>query len=866
MLFAPKKDGSDRLCVDYRKTNDITIKNRYPIPSAKELQDRIQGATIFTAIDLRWAYHLIRMKEGEEWKTAFRTRYGHYEYQVMPFGLTNAPASCQALINNTLRKMLDISVIAYLDDILIFSKTKEEHVKHVKEVLTALAEKNLRVNPKKCEWHKEEVEFLGFRVGKNGIRMSPDKVKAIREWPRPTTVKHVQGFLGFANYNRQFIEGYSKKATPLTNLTKKEQKFHWGKDQERAFQEIKEACAKEPVLKVVDPKRPVQLETDASDEAIGACLTQEYDGKRHPCAYYSRKMSGAETRYDIHDKELLAIVEAVKHWRHYCESSMALDIYTDHKNLVYFTTTKVLNRRQVRWAEMLGEYKFTIHYTPGKDNGRADALSRRPDLMEKEQEAHSLLELHPDGRITGRTCQLNATFIMEQDNSEVQYVDGKRQVKDQDVEQCIREHHDGPEYGHPGVHNTVSILKRSCHFARMQERVSQYIKKCVHCQRNKHSTHAKYGRTQPIPLPEEPWQEITMDFITKLPKSVEPTTKTKYDSIMVVVDRLTKYAHLIPFKETFDAEQLGRLFVDRVVRYQGFPDKVISDRDKLFTSAYWRTLLANIGTKLKLSTAYHPETDGQTERTNQTLEQYLRHYVTVTQDNWVDLLPMAQLAMNNRLSDSTGESPYYANHGKHARQREALPVERPSESAKQRADRLKETHEMMRQKDARKKEGIRRRDKKKDGPQLKEGDKVYLLTDNLRTKRPSKKLDHRKVGPFLIKAVKKPRDTRQPARSYELDLPRDARIHPVFDIRLLEPAHPDTPLQVVFHYEADQEREYEVETIVDKNHQGRYLVKWRGYPDSENTWEPLSNLQNCQQKVEEFQKRKRAKHLHPSHH
>ena len=309
------------------------------------------------------------MKEGEEWKTAFRTRYGHYEYLVMPFGLTNALATCQALVNNVIRAHLDLTAIAYLDDILVYSNTQREHTTHVKDVLRCLRQAGLKLKPEKCEFNKPEVEFLGYIIGINGIKMDPSKITAIRDWPQPTTVKEVQAFLGFANFNRQFVKDYSKKALPLTELTKKETGFHWSDNQEKSFQELKDACAKEPVLLNFRANKPTRIETDASDQAVGACLCQQKDGKWHPVAYYSRKMSQAEQNYDIHNKELLAVVNALEHWRVYAESSSKLTIFTDHKNLTTFTTTKKLNRRQVRWAELLGQHKFKILYTPGKENG-----------------------------------------------------------------------------------------------------------------------------------------------------------------------------------------------------------------------------------------------------------------------------------------------------------------------------------------------------------------------------------------------------------------------------------------------------------------------------------------------------------------
>ena len=325
--------------------NDITIKNRYPLPNIGELQDRLGKAKIFTKLDLRGAYNLIRIKEGEEWKTAFRTRYGHYKYLVMPFGLTNAPATCQALINNVIRAHLDRSAIAYLDDILIYSESTEEHVSHVQEVLGCLSQAGLLLKPEKCEFHRRSVEFLGFVVSTKGISMSPEKIKAIAEWPTPHDVKEVQSFLGFANFNRKFIEGYSKKALPLTDITKKDIGFTWGQDQQKAFDTLKKACADPPVLCTFQANEPARIETDASDLAIGACLCQIKDQKWHPVAYYSRKMSAAEQNYNIHDKELLAVVCALQNWRVYAESCSDLTIFTDHKNLLNFTTTKELNRR-----------------------------------------------------------------------------------------------------------------------------------------------------------------------------------------------------------------------------------------------------------------------------------------------------------------------------------------------------------------------------------------------------------------------------------------------------------------------------------------------------------------------------------------
>ena len=333
------------------------------------------------------------MKEGEEWKTAFRTRYGHYKYTVMPFGLTNAPATFQALINITICEYLDKFVTAYLHDILIYTKgTLKKHIQEVKKVFKALQEADIRLRPDKCKFHVKTVKFLGSIITTDGIQMDNKKVKAIREWPEPRNLKEVQVFLGFANFYQRFIQGYSQICTPLTKMTKKEQPFHWECEQREAFEKLKKKFISAPILASFDPERKIILKTNASDQALGSCLSQPDAEKRlHPVAYRSRKFFGPELNYNIPDKELLAIVDAFEEWRAYLEGSRhPIVVYSDHKNLSYFTTTKKLNRQQVRWAELLASYKFQIHYWKGLENGRADALSQRSDLTTEETQERSL--------------------------------------------------------------------------------------------------------------------------------------------------------------------------------------------------------------------------------------------------------------------------------------------------------------------------------------------------------------------------------------------------------------------------------------------------------------------------------------------
>jgi hypothetical protein len=308
IFFVKKKDGSLRLVVDYRGLNKVTIRNRYALPLISSLLERINGARFFTKIDLRGAYNLVRIRPGDEWKTAFRTRYGHFEYTVMPFGLTNAPAVFQHMANDIFRDLLDDCLIIYLDDLLVYSKTQEEHDSHVLLVLKRLREHGLYAKLEKCSFGCNQVEFLGYIISSEGISMDPAKVRTVVEWQTPRSVRDVQCFLGFANFYRKFIQDYSKIVLPLTQLTRKGQPFIWSEETDMAFESLKKAFTSAPILAHVDPEKPFIIEADASDFALGSILSQQgNDEKLHPMAFHSRKFDTAEINYEIHDKELLAI-------------------------------------------------------------------------------------------------------------------------------------------------------------------------------------------------------------------------------------------------------------------------------------------------------------------------------------------------------------------------------------------------------------------------------------------------------------------------------------------------------------------------------------------------------------------------------
>ena len=372
VLFVNKKDGTWRSCVDYRQLNKVTIRNKYPLPRIDDLFDQLQGAKVFSKIDLRSGYHQLRIRESDVPKTAFRTRYGHYEFLVMSFGLTNAPAAFMDLMNRVFCPYLDRFVIVFIDDILVYSRSELEHERHLGWVLQTLRRHQLYVKFSKCEFWLSRVGFLGHVVSADGIYVDPQKVEAVANWEQPTTVTEVRSFLGLAGYYRRFIEGFSKIAGPLHGLTRKGVKFEWTERCEGSFQTLKERLTSAPVLTLPEGNEGFEVYSDASYQGLGCVLMQH----KRVVAYDSRQLKKHELNYPTHDLELDAVIFALKTWRHYLYGATC-QIFTDHKSLKYLFTQKELNLRQRRWMELLKDYDCTIDYHPGKANIVADALSRK---------------------------------------------------------------------------------------------------------------------------------------------------------------------------------------------------------------------------------------------------------------------------------------------------------------------------------------------------------------------------------------------------------------------------------------------------------------------------------------------------------
>ncbi|KAL0552128.1 hypothetical protein IC582_011225 [Cucumis melo] len=693
VLFVKKKDGSMRLCIDYRELNKVTVKNRYPLPRIDDLFDQLQGATVFSKIDLRSGYHQLRIKDEDVPKTAFRSRYGHYEFIVMSIGLTNAPAVFMDLMNRVFREFLDTFVIVFIDDILIYSKTEAEHEKHLRMVLQTLRDNKLYAKFSKCEFWLKQVSFLGHVVSKAGVSVDPAKIEAVTGWTRPSTVSEVRSFLGLAGYYRRFVENFSRIATPLTQLTRKGAPFVWSKACEDSFQNLKQKLVTAPVLTVPDGSGSLVIYSDASKKGLGCVLMQQ--GK--VVAYASRQLKSHEQNYPTHDLELAAVVFALKIWRHYLYGEK-IQIFTDHKSLKYFFTQKELNMRQRRWLELVKDYDCEILYHPDKANVVADALSRKVShsaaLITRQAPLHRDLERAEIavsvGAVTMQLAQLTVQPTLRQRIIDAQsndpYLVEKRGLAEagQAVEfslssdggllferrlcvpsdsavktELLSEAHSSPFSMHPGSTKMYQDLKRVYWWRNMKREVAEFVSRCLVCQQVKAPRQKPAGLLQPLSIPEWKWENVSMDFITGLPRTLRGFTV-----IWVVVDRLTKSAHFVPGKSTYTASKWAELYMSEIVRLHGVPVSIVSDRDARFTSKFWKGLQTAMGTRLDFSTAFHPQTDGQTERLNQVLEDMLRACALEFPGSWDSHLHLMEFAYNNSYQATIGMAQFEALYGK----------------------------------------------------------------------------------------------------------------------------------------------------------------------------------------------------------
>nr|GEX55727.1 putative reverse transcriptase domain-containing protein [Tanacetum cinerariifolium] len=528
----------DLLGLPPQELNKLTVKNRYPLPRIDDLFDQLQGACHFSKIDLRSRYH-----------------------QLHKF------------------------VIVFNDDILIYSKMKEEHEVHLKLVLELLKEEKLYAKFSKCEFWLQEVHFLGHVVNQSGIHVDPSKIEVVKNWKTPTTPLEIRLFLGLAGYYRRFIANFSKIAKPLTSLTQKHQTYEWGQKEEVTFQTLKTNLCDALILSLPDGIKDFVVYCDASNQGLGCVLMQR--GK--VIAYASRQLKIHQKNYTTHDLELGAVVFVLNTWRHYLYGTKSV-IYTDHKSLRHIFDQKGLNMHQRRWVELFSDYECEIRYHHGKANMVADALSRKERIKSRLNRLDQQMERDEDGSL----------YFM--DRIWVPLVGGVIMV-------IIDEAHKSRYSVHPGADKMFHDFGGMYWWSGMKKDIAIYVSKCLTYAKIKAEHQRPSGLLQKPEIPEWKWDKIIMDLITKLPRS-----KSGHDAIWVIIDRLTKSAHFLTIHEDFSIERMARLYIDVIVARHGVPVSIILDRDARFTLQFWKMVQKALGTRVDLSTAYHPQTDGKSEQ------------------------------------------------------------------------------------------------------------------------------------------------------------------------------------------------------------------------------------------------------------
>lgn len=828
VLFVPKPDGTLRMVLDYRELNAQTVKDRYPLPRDQDLFDQLQvnQARILSSLDLLYGYWQVLMHPDDVHKTAIRTPLGAYEYVVMPMGLTNAPATFQRMMEAVLRPFLTDFCMVYLDDIIIYSRTPEEHAEHIIKVLHALHRHGLKIKPKKCELFHVRLKFLGHIIDVSGVRIrvlpNPDKVDAISKWEEPTNNTELQSFIGAVNYYARMIEGYADRAAPLMAIMSKKWNSNtkadfWTPEHSAAFEDLKEALKSAPVLILPKPEAPFIVQTDASNVALGGVLMQEIrPGDRGVVAYFSKKFSPAQRNWPVHERELYGLIHALKKYRHYLLGS-DVTFEGDHKPLQWIKTQKTLSPRQTRWLELMEAFNWVFKYVPGKKLVVPDALSRQPNLLAylmevalddtltvaKEQpylqrtykdallygstttsdgmtpapfnyniprpsnwqpygynevvrdtsdlrETPELWDPHarsPWSRETGHSAVTTAA-CPEKSEPEVTSPDLEPEVSSTQIaaiketeqeppitlvtpdnnttatadllfgaslmhklrhaynsdewasailggeekngyvvqrgiilrydsnehrfpviyvpasatelqKQIMEEFHDAMLGGHLSALKTYEKIRRTFYWVNMKDDVEAYVKSCDACQRAKRRTTKPPGANVPFPIPEAPFEIIAMDMKSGLPRTVRGN-----NAFWVVVDKLTRRGHIIPCSTDCTAADVAKLVFDNVVRHWGVPCTIISDRDPRFIAAFWQELWKLVGTKLNMSTAEHPQTDGSSERFIGTIVGMVRARALTDPRDWDIWIGALEFAYNDSVHPATGFTPFQLSIGR----------------------------------------------------------------------------------------------------------------------------------------------------------------------------------------------------------
>ena len=681
LVVVSKPDGSIRLCVDFRKLNQVTRKDSHPLPSIEVLLQSLTGSNYFSTMDMINGYYQVQLRECDKKYTAFGSPLGLHEFNVMPFGLCNAPATFQRMVLNVLGHLINRGVACYLDDVVIYSKTIKEHASILDQALTALDNANLRLKTSKCHFAYQEVALLGFIVNQYGLKADPAKVRAVVDFPPLLTRKHVRSFIGLASYYRIFIEGFASIAAPLNGLLKEDQKFQWTEECERAFNELKSKLTNSPCLIHFSDQHEIHLGTDASTFGLGACLSLYINKKERPAAFISRSLLKHEKNYSASELEMLCVVWAVKKFRHLLYGRPFV-IITDHCALCYLRSLKNPESKLARWSLSLSEYDFTVQYKKGKKHTNCDSLSRFPvdEPTPSDYEYGIPAICSASLEINMREAQSHDDYCQQiteqllsnqsqpsQEKTKFFLKDGVlfRKLWSEFGETdlivlpkallpiILRELHEHHLVGHGGAARTYARVKSRFFRPNLRDEVIQYVRSCIDCQKRKDVNHKPYGMLGTPDHPLHLYESVHIDIVGPLPVSIDGN---KY--IICLVERTTRFLDTGAFPEV-TAQVCAQFVLDRVVFKHGVMRSLTSDRGSQFTASLFKEMLHLLTTKHKMTASYHPQSNGVVERANRVVKTILSIYVQNNPTNWCRFLQAATFAINTSVSASTGYPAYY---------------------------------------------------------------------------------------------------------------------------------------------------------------------------------------------------------------
>ena len=722
VLVNKKDDGEKtRLCIDYRKLNSITIPERYPMPNIRDIEDKLLNAEFFSTLDISSGFHHIRVAPEDKTKTAFVTMHEHFQWKVMPFGLKNAPAIFQRIVYNILkRNNLTAFSHNYIDDIIIFSKTTDEHLRHIDQVLKVMKKENVKLKQSKCFFMKKSVTYIGHLISKNTIRPLNNNLSAITDYPPPHDKKTLRRFLGKINFYHRFIPDRTELLDPLYDLLKKEHQFKWSEDKQKSFVKIKEILTSELVIHIFDPNLNTIVITDASDIGIGAVLKQQKDNEEITIGYFSRKLLKHQKNYVVTEKECLAIIESIEYWHHYLYGRKFL-IRTDHKPLKYINTHKKINTRIMNWAMRLNQYEFEIDYIKGETNLEADYLSRNPDFEINILSLGELEKIHePLWATPPRGCVKHDRHLVKIRNGKMRYYLPEKHAIDE-----IKRIH--IEKGHLGIVKTNKHFSTKYYSIGQNKIIQDIVNGCDICKKGKKQIR-KYGEVGHFGPAEEPFAIIHID--TKGGFS-EPPVKLRY--FHLAIDAFSRYVWGITSSGQ-SAKDYKKL-IDKICM-DGKPKIVFTDKYASLTSQQFKDILAERGIELIHSPTAHPQSNGLIERVGQTLVERLRcKKLSDPNRSWSVLAKDVLNEYNTTIHSSTTFTPQYLLNGQDP---DNLYIDRNLVNDRKIAfDKSEREHNKSKI----------RLEKKQYPVALNEGDYVYVdLSSDLNKER----LEQRFQGPFKI--------------------------------------------------------------------------------------------------------------------